>query len=302
MASKKDGKQQATSSGLAAILFRPPVLVLVALGVASTFLVPTAKQWLPDLSQRPEYLLKSTEIETSPAPPWVPPDFLRQVVRRAGLPETLSVLDEDLTRRVAEAFGMHPWVREVVSVRKDFPARVFVQIRFREPAAMVRVRNGVYPVDGLGVLLPPEDFSVTETQEYPLIENVLSTPQGAAGTAWGDPVVHGAARLAAVLKPFWHEFGLKSIRVPRRTKARPEMKNLIYELVTQGGSRIIWGRAPGVDYPGELSSKQKIGRMAKYLADFGGFDHPHGPYEIDIRHWQEISRRPLTSARRQWRR
>jgi len=32
--------------------------------------------------------------------------------------------------------------------------------------------------------------------------------------------------------------------------------------------------------------------MLKYVTDFGGFDRPHGPYEIDIRHWQEISRKP----------
>ncbi|HID23456.1 MAG TPA: hypothetical protein EYP14_13805 [Planctomycetaceae bacterium] len=300
MGTTKKASKQGAPSGLAAILFRPPVLILVALGVTSTFLLPMARQWGPDLSQRPEYLLKATEIETSPPPPWVPPDFVRQAVRRGALPETLSVLDADLTRRVAEAFRMHPWVAKVVSVRKAFPARVFVEVRFREPVAMVRVRNGVYPIDGQGVLLPPEDFTVAETRQYPLIENIVSTPQGAAGTPWGDPVVHGAARLAAVLKPVWHQFGLKSIRAPRRTKAQPKMKSLVYQLVTSGGSRIIWGRAPGVDYPGELSPKQKVGRMAKYLTVFGGFDQPHGPYEIDIRHWQEISRRPLTSARQRW--
>ena len=64
-------------------------------------------------------------------------------------------------------------------------------------------------------------------------------------------------------------------------------------LRTTGGSRIIWGRAPGSDRPGELSAEQKIGRMEEYLARKGGFTDPQGPLEIDIRHWKEITARPL---------
>jgi hypothetical protein len=42
-----------------------------------------------------------------------------------------------------------------------------------------------------------------------------------------------------------------------------------------------------------LTSSQKLARLEKYVAEFGAFDRPTGPYEIDIRHWQEITRRPL---------
>ena len=65
------------------------------------------------------------------------------------------------------------------------------------------------------------------------------------------------------------------------------------ELLAMGGSKIVWGRPPGNDHPGELEATQKIRRLEKYLADFGDYGKPSGPYEIDIRHWQEISRRPL---------
>ena len=50
---------------------------------------------------------------------------------------------------------------------------------------------------------------------------------------------------------------------------------------------------PGKHYPGELTGEQKLGRVQKYLAEFASFERPAGPYEIDIRHWEEISRRPL---------
>ena len=70
----------------------------------------------------------------------------------------------------------------------------------------------------------------------------------------------------------------------------------IYELRTVGGSHIIWGRAPDSDHPGELTYQQKIGRLEDYATRNGGFSDEHGPYEIDIRHWHEISRQPLSQV------
>src|SRR6185369_11055888 len=143
----------------------------------------------------------------------------------------------------------------------------------------------------------PEDFSVSETKLYPLITNVHSTPQGPAGTSWGDAAVIGAASLADVLSPHWKKLALAAIECPREASATQLRGDEVYVLLANGGSRILWGRVPGSDQPGELSTEQKIGRLKKYVADFGGFDRPNGPYEIDIRHWQEISRRTLTAER-----
>ena len=293
-------KTPPSRSGAAAVtqfLFRPPVLIVIACAVASTFVVPLVRESLPDLKERPEYVVRMCDVEIPTPPSWVPRNFVEQVVERAGLPETACILDPELTHNVAEAFRLHPWTADVISVRKRYPAGMTVDLTYRVPVAVVRVKRGMYPVDGHGVLLPPDDFSAAIAQKYPLIENASSTPQGAAGTEWGDPAVHGAARLAATLGPYWQPFGLKAIRIPLRTKSNAGLDDLTFKLITGGGTHIIWGRAPGIDYPGELSADLKIGRLEKYLADFGDFDEPLGPYEIDIRHWQEISRRPLAASR-----
>lgn len=275
-------------------LFQPRVLLLMAAIVLATVLVPIVGKRLPDLRGRDEYVLSTADIVITPTPRWVRSDLVRQVIERAGLPETMSVLDDRLTVEIAEAFRLHPWVKEVVRVRKSLPARVEVELVYRQPVAMVQVKPGLYPVDAEAVLLPPADFSVPEAKRFPRIENVRTTPQGPAGTSWGDVGVLGAARLAELLAPHWETFGLAAIRVPRRTSANTTLDELTFELFTEGGSRIVWGRAPGTDHPGEPTSAQKIGRLKQYLSDFGTFDQPHGPYEIDIRHWQEISRRPLS--------
>lgn len=276
------------------LLFRPKALVPLAVLVLAAFCSPVVVRHLPDLRQRDEYTLSTTEIEITPPPRWVPADLVDQVVQQANLPETVSLLEDDLAGRILEAFEGHPWVAEVRSVRKSMPARLTVELRYREPVAMVQMKAGFYPVDKKGTLLPPQDFAISEAKRYPRITNVQSVPQGSAGTAWGDVVVLGAARIAEALAPHWEEFELAAIRAPRPTSAHTTIDDLTYVLITRGGSRILWGRAPGADHPGELTAEQKVGRLQEYLARFEQFDRPHGPYEIDIRHWREISRRPLS--------
>jgi hypothetical protein len=303
------------------VLYRPKVLLGVAALLVATAVVPQFVKSLPDPAERQEYRFETAKIEIAPPPRDVPPDIVDQVLKRARVPETVSLLDDDLTEKLAKAFASHPWVAEVVSVRKSFPPRVQVQLKYRRPVAMVATAGGMYPIDAAAVLLPPEDFSMADTKRYPLLRGVQTKPQGPAGVRWGDVVVEQGAKLAVVLQPHWKALQLDAIVVPesesggrkaeggggtdeRRadtthhspltTHSSPD--SLKFVLTTTGGSRILWGRAPGSSYPGELSAEKKIARLKKYLTDFGGFDQPQGPYEIDIRHWQEITRRPLSAA------
>jgi hypothetical protein len=271
-----------------------PVMLLALIGGVSLYIAgPVAWRWLPDLTRRPEYRLKANEIRFTDLPAWVPPTFLRDVIREGGLPEELSLLDDRLVDQVAAAFQRDAWVERVVSVRKDLTRQVTVALEYRKPVAFVVTETERYPIDKNAMLLPPPDFP-TGSDELPVIRNAHSTPQGAAGTAWGDRIVEGAASLAEALGPLWKKLQLESIQIPDATGARGGPDETIYELRTVGGSHIIWGRAPGSDHPGELTPQQKIGRLEDYATRNGGFSDDHGPYEIDIRHWHEITRQPLS--------
>jgi hypothetical protein len=58
-------------------------------------------------------------------------------------------------------------------------------------------------------------------------------------------------------------------------------------LVTSGGSRILWGRAPGDDDL-EPSVAQKISRLENYIAGHGPLDGAEGRRQIDIRPFDTI--------------
>lgn len=278
-------------------VFRPARLAKLSLLVGVVTLLPYVVQRLPSLASRSEYRLVTKQIRLVPAPESpVPGNLLDQVREQAKLPRELSLLDEKLASKLADAFAGHPWIAKVVSVRKSYPATVTVEVKYRAPVGMVQVKGGRFPIDASGVVLPPGDFTAEDLKRYPTIQGLVSSSSIRPGMAWKDPSLLAAARLAELLAPKWGELQLESIVVPSRSGPASDSTRIVLELRTSGGSKIIWGRAPGTEHPGELTTVQKIGRLEKYLTEFGGFDRPNGPYEIDIRHWQEISRRPLASG------
>lgn len=278
-------------------LFQPSRLLRFALLAAIPVLAPWFYRQLPKLESREEYRLALDKVVIDPAPVApIPADLFEQVQKRAELPDELSVLDSKLPQQLAEAFTLHPWVARVVEVRNEFPAAVKVTVEYRQPVALVHVTNGYYAVDKDGILLPPQNFSKADAEHYIAVKGITSTPQNGAGQRWDDPAVTAAAKLADLLAPKWKQLQVATIVAPRNVPASSDGDALQFDLETRTGSRILWGRAPGTQHPGELTPTQKLGRLNKYLAEFGSFDRPSGPYEIDIRHWQEITRRPLAAS------
>ena len=313
---KKAKKKEAPPSrlellrnGLASRVFSPVFLFLAGIMLLSTSVVPYASRFLPDLEQRPEYLLPTTNIEINEPPHWVPRDLVEQVIEHTNLPSEVSVLDADVTREIAEAFALHPWVKGDVVVKKSVPARIVVEMTYRRPVAMVEVKHGVLPIDEDGILLPANDFAVADTKFYPLIQDITSTPQGSTGTQWGDIRVETAAKLATYMMQeaakatetepsltYWQQFGFEAIRIGTRKTRNIKPEDIHFELATQGGSLIVWGRSPEVGPPLELDADKKLGKLADYLNRFGSFDDVHGPYRINISHWLQTTRKRLSAA------
>jgi len=66
-------------------------------------------------------LPESIELHPDP-PPWVRGDIRSDVIHRAGWDQPLSMLDEELPQRIADAFEFHPWV-ERAKVTLKYPAQ-----------------------------------------------------------------------------------------------------------------------------------------------------------------------------------
>lgn len=132
-------------------------------------------------------------IDCQPPPPLAREEFLAEVQYLAGLPESLSLLDEELSRRLAEAFARHPWVRRVERVDLARPGRVRVRLEYRKPTLAVPVDGTLRAVDREGVLLPID----AGVEGLPVFRGSAAPPAGPAGTRWGDPAVEQAAGAAS---------------------------------------------------------------------------------------------------------
>ncbi|MEE9602528.1 MAG: hypothetical protein V3V75_04430 [Thermoguttaceae bacterium] len=227
------------------------------------------------------YMVTPRNVEITPPPPWIHSSIREDVFRDASLDGPLSIMDDDLTDRISTAFSLHPWVAKVLRVSKYHPARVTVELVYRRPVCMVEVTDGLLPVDEQGVLLPVGDFSPIEASRYPRLVGVNTDPVGPVGTRWGDARVVGGAEIASALGPVWEQFKLHRI-VPLSTGTRRATDDYVYAIFTRGGTRIIWGRAPGVNAPGELPPGEKIARLKWVAQQDGGLDNHGDSRELDV--------------------
>jgi len=207
-----------------------------------------------------EQVLLPEAVEVVGVAPWVRCDVRAEALRNASLDAGLPLDDPELPRRLARAFDMHPWVRQVVAVNLRHPAAARVEIACREPVAMVGVKGGLLAVDGEGVVLPSADFTAESAAAYPRISGVESSPQGPEGFPWGDPLVEEGAALAAAIGPEWTPLGLVECRPVGLRDRRG------WELAGPEDRIIHFGSAPGREQADEPTAAAKIARLRAIAA------------------------------------
>jgi hypothetical protein len=237
-----------------------------------------------DVLSSAAYRLTPDSVEITPVPEWIhkqEKDICREVFRDASLDPPLSILDDGLVEKVRSALALNPWVAKVRSVRKYHPAQVKVDLVYRQPVCVVQIGTERHPVDVDGILLPSEDLSVTEAALYPRLVGIEMRPGTPLGSRWNDPRVAGAAEIAHAFGPAWVTLALETI-VPVPQSGADRSGNCTYELLTRGGTRVSWGRAPSSAYPGEPSPSEKVGKLQEYFKSHGTLEGTQGPQQLDL--------------------
>ena len=201
-------------------------------------------------------LLLPGDVELSGVGDWIRGDLKAEALRDASLENGLPLDDPELARRLARAFDIHPWVREVVRVTLRHPAGAAVEVRCREPVAMVSVPGGLLAVDAEGIVLPSDDFTDQANARFPRLTGITSGPRGAFGFTWGDPLVEEGAAVAAMIGPEWERLELVDYRPVPRAGGGTD-----WELAGEDGLVIGFGSAPGHEQPGEPAAALKVARL-----------------------------------------
>jgi len=248
--------------------------VLVALGVVALLAWGVQAIWrsaAPLVASRDRYLVPAAAITVNRTPDWIVADVCEQVVRESGLDRRLSILDPNFPDAVQDAFALHPWVYSVDRVEKNFPPAVHVTVTYRRPMAAIEVPHGdtrlLLPVDWHSIHLPAEDVPLIRLENLPRIRGIVGRPP--VGQRWEDPRVDGAVELATLLADVWEPLHLREISPSARPEIQGARQFFVYELVTEGGTRIEWGAAPRAQAPGEAEFMVKLGRLKQCVEEYG---------------------------------
>jgi hypothetical protein len=151
------------------------------------------------------------------------------------------------------------------------------------------------PVDEHAVRLPEGDLTNAERRYLPRITGVAGRPL--VGDTWNDPRVVGGAKLAAALGDVWQQLRLVEIIASLGSADDNDSQTYTYDIITSGGTRVVWGAAPGQENPkGESAYETKRKRLMDYAAQYGQLESINGPEEIDVR--SDIVIKPRTARKK----
>jgi hypothetical protein len=261
------------------------VLLLVGLALSAHFAWQHSKA---QLAQDPHFALTLDKIRVTPTPPWIRSDIKSQALRDANLIGMMSLLDEDdsLPLKIKQAFELHPWVASVSRITRRLPGSLDVELVYRKPVAAVESSDAgsvaLIPVDADAIRLPEADLTEAERRHLPRISGITGRPL--IGDHWNDPRVLGGAKLAAQLSDVWQKLRLVEIIANIQPVTRDERQLYRYELVTTGGTRILWGTTPGDESAtGESPFNLKRQRLLDYAEKQGKLESIEGPAMLDVR-------------------
>lgn len=298
----KSAKRGTTGTQVAGTRFRkllaPRLRVIVALSVVILLGWGMQAVWrwaAPTVIHQKQYLLDAEQISISPQPEWIVSDVHREVMLSAGLAGRLSTLDESFMSLVEDAFALHPWVAQVEQITKRYPAGVHVDLTYRKPIAVVEMAgaNGVtlIPIDSRAVHLPAADVPDNYKRYLPRIQNVATKPP--VGQPWDDLRVVGAADIATRLADHWEQLSLVDILPSSRPEILDDHRYFVYDLMTRGGTRVVWGAAPTMAPPGEDSFDAKLARLQSCVNELGPFDNVRSPKIVDVRNQLSVTPRTV---------
>ena len=224
------------------------------------------KHWQQVVINDARFDLANVVIQVSPQPEWVCANVVDDILTGGSLSD-INLLDASVSAKIARSFELHPWVTEVLRVRKFANGELHVEILYRKPVAMVRARGGgFWPVDKEAVLLPPADFSAEQTRHYVKISVGDAHPAGLEGTPFNDDRVAGAIEIANLFGSTWASLGIAQIEW-LESSASTAQGHPQYQLSTKNGTLIHWGAAPGNETTGEERALKKLERLNRLVED-----------------------------------
>ena len=216
------------------------------------------------------YVVPPSAVRIVSDPPLpVPPAVKTRLAADPGVAGPFNVLDESVLKQIASHYARRPWVRRVLSIRRVYPNRIDVDLRYRRPVAFVEHRGLFYWVDAEGVRVGDEYAYVAGPRRCGqlVIRNVaypderLGERVPAAGQPWPGEDLAAGLRMVGSLTGHVARRELISVDVANYGgRINPALSHVV--LRTQDNTEIRWGSAPGEEGVYEIALERKLHNLA----------------------------------------
>lgn len=244
-------------------------LVVVALIVAWILGVPKLEAYASAAGQA-----DSIEIEFDDRPAWMRGDLEAMLVDTALKALSGDPMQRDELVAVRARLLDSGWFDEIAQVRRIGKGLVHVSGTFVEPYAVVRDSDGDHLISPQGRLLP-RSFPVGAARQFAAVTGARYRRPASSGVLWEGADVTAALRVLRLIDSKAWRTQIASVDVSRY------LGEDVLSLVTDRGCRIIFGRPPGAESPGEVSAQQKIRYLDYHHEHYGHVDRGF-PRDLDI--------------------
>jgi hypothetical protein len=240
-----------------------------------------AVAWLGDQAA---YQVPFRSIVLDPPPPaWYrggSAEFLENVRRRAGMPETIPLL-KFKPDELQDAFKLSPWTQEVLQITHH-PLGLTIRLNYHRPVAIVVTSSHQeYLVDRSAIILPLEEVDRERLeQDHDLIrirgDGLLDPLDPQPGIVWkpkagltdiadGNHHIADAAELADFLAGKAHSLDKAANPALNIRYINPMDKDQRGQFLRNAESTyILWGEAPGKEGPRSLGAEKKWERLCEW--------------------------------------
>jgi hypothetical protein len=236
-----------------------------ALGVPRLEAYASAQQWHGEV-----------EVRFLDAPPWLAEDLETSLIQTAE-----EHIDPDPQNRhglviARETLLATGWFDDITQVRRVNSGLVEIDARFAQPFAVIRDSAGVadHLVDLRGRLLP-RAFPIGQAKHFTAIVGAAFDRPYRVGEHWPGTDVTAALKVLHLIHGRPWRGQVAEIDVGSYTREAS------IRLVTDRGCVVLWGRAPGDEYGGEVSAEQKLSYLDYHNEHYGHIDRGF-LREIDI--------------------
>ena len=229
------------------------------------------------------YQLTEDRVRINSAPQWAKVDLKRLLLEVPAGQEPPSILDTDVVSRTATTLQSVGWVEQVNQVRKSADG-LDIDVRYRVPVGIVELNHTtvpgwdrsktaqVMPIDSRGTVMPPEILQHIEPPRISVF-NPQSLNLIRPWTVWRDDRVIDAAAIINQIGSRAQALGVYRVMTMRSSR-QMSASQIPFELwpKKKGGTKLVWGNAPGKEVTGEASAKAKLEALMRFVSHHGSLE------------------------------